>query len=166
MDQTKIRHYEESRNIAAFPKEIFDFVDNPLNLSKHMEEPRPQMLWGWMKNSPDEKGGREVGSIIIIKGSVLGINIFLKEKIIEREVPIKKTWQTFDKINLVVIGHYTMGCEITPEGNNSNLKVFIDYELPNSLKTRWLGYLLGNLYAKWCVRQMLNDTKKHFEVNK
>jgi hypothetical protein len=36
------------------------------------------------------------------------------------------------------------------------------YELPKSNKTRWLGYLFGDMYAKWCVRQMLNDTQKHF----
>lgn len=163
MSEEKLRHYEESRLIGASAKEIFEFVDNPLNLSKHMEKPKPEMLWGWMKNIPDEKGGKEVGSIITIKGNVLGINISLVEKVIEREMPFKKTWQTFDKINLVVIGHYTMGFEITPKGDNSNLSVFIDYELPKSIKTRWLGYLFGDMYAKWCVKQMLSDTQKHLK---
>jgi hypothetical protein len=158
----ELRHYEEARIVSVPPRELFEFVDDPLNLSSHMEKPRWQMLWGWMKNTPDEKGGKEVGSVMTIKGSVLGINISLVEKIIQREVPSKKAWQTFNGINLVVIGHYTMGFEIDPQEDNSNLKVYIDYELPKSAKTRWLGKLVGDMYAKWCVRQMLNDTYKHF----
>lgn len=117
-----LRHYEENKLISAPPKEVFEFVDDPLNLSRHMEKPKPEMLWGWMKNTPDE-------------------------------------------INLIVIGHYTMGFEITPQDDNSNLSVYIDYELPKSAKTRWLGYLFGGMYPKWCVRQMLSDNQKHFQSN-
>lgn len=157
-----LRHYEESKVISAPPKEVFEFVDNPLNLSKHMEEPKPEMLWGWMKNTPDEKGGREVGSVMKVNGNVLGINIALVEKVIQREVPFNKAWQTFNGINLMVIGHYTMGFEIEPEEDSSKLRVYIDYELPKSKKARLLGHLFGNMYARWCVNQMLTDTDKHF----
>lgn len=158
-----LKHYEEAKIISASPNEIFEFVDDPLNLSKHMEEPKPLMLWGWMKNTPDEGGGKKVGSVMRIKGSVLGIGISLAERVIEREVPSHKAWQTFDRINLLVIGHYTMGFDVSEQDNNSNLRVYIDYELPKSKKTKLLGILFGKLYAKWCVRQMLNDTQKHFQ---
>ncbi len=160
------RHYEENRIIFASPGEVFNFVDDPPNLSKHMEKSKPEMLWGWMKNTPDQKGGREVGSVMKINGSVLGVNISLIEKVIKREAPKSKAWQTFDGINLIVIGHYTMGFEIVPEGKSSNLGVYIDYDLPKSTKTRWIGRLFGDVYAKWCVRQMLSDTQKHFKTLK
>ncbi len=159
----KLRHYEETDIVLAPPGDVFEFVDNPLNLSKHMEEPKPEMLWGWMKNTPDEKGGRVVGSVMKVKGNVLGIDISLVEKVIQREVPKRKAWQTFNGINLIVIGHYTMGFEIEPRENDSNLRVYIDYELPKSRRTRWIGYLFGNMYATWCVKQVLNDTRKHFQ---
>lgn len=116
-----------------------------------------------MKNIPDEKGGREIGSVMRVKGNILGINISLVEKVIERQKPTHKTWQTFNGINLLVIGHYTMGFDITAVAENkSKLRVYIDYELPKTVKTRFLGLLFGDMYAKWCVKQMLNDTRKQF----
>jgi hypothetical protein len=60
-----------------------------------------------------------------------------------------------------VIGHYEMGFEIRPANSGSTLTVFINYDLPPS-PTHWLGFLLGNAYAKWCVGQMLTATRKQF----
>jgi hypothetical protein len=157
----QLRHYENSALITASAKEVFDFTDNPLNLSKHMEKPKPQMLWGWMRNTLDEKGGREVGSVIRMKGNVLGINLSLEEVIIERTVNKSKSWKT-NWVNLVVIGNYTMGFGINPVDTGSKLTVFINYALPESGKTRWLGNLFGDMYARWCVHQMLKDTTNHF----
>ncbi len=157
-----IRHYEESKVISAPPKEVFEFVDNPLNLSKHMEEPKPEMLWGWMKNTPDEKGGREVGSVIRMDGNVLGLKLALEQVITERKVDISKTWKT-NWVNLWVIGNYELGFNISPVDSQTELNVHINYNLPDSRKTRWLGYIFGDLYAKWCVRQMLTDTNNYFK---
>lgn len=157
------RHYEETKTISASPKEVFEFVDNPLHLSEHMAEPTPQMLWGWMKNTPDADGGMKVGSIMRVEGSVLGIGLSLIERVIEREVPTHKAWQTFDDIHLLVIGHYIMGFDLSQQENISKLRVYIDYNLPPSGLGKVFGLILGDLYAKWCVTQMLNDTKKHFE---
>lgn len=55
-----------------------------------------------------------------------------------------------------------MGWEIKAEIGGSRFRVFIEYELPATLSTRWLGYLLGGLYARWCVRQMIQGVRNHF----
>jgi len=44
----------------------------------------------------------------------------------------------------------------------SELRVFIDYDLPVSPLSRGLGLMLGKFYAKWCVQQMVNDARKYF----
>ncbi len=56
---------------------------------------------------------------------------------------------------------YQMGVEINSQDKASNLKVFIDYELPKGVN-RLLGYLFGDVYAKWCVRQMLDGAREEF----
>jgi hypothetical protein len=61
-----------------------------------------------------------------------------------------------------VIGRYRMGYEITPRGEASLLRVFIDYGLPDSLPARWFGRMFGGLYARWCTRRMADDAAKHF----
>ncbi|MCL5960206.1 MAG: SRPBCC family protein [Chloroflexi bacterium] len=159
-----LRHYEEEQLIRASAEDVFGFLDIFQNLSKHMAEPTWKMLWGWMRVKTDEKGGQEVGSVVSLTGSVLGVKLALVEKVVRREPPYCKAWQTFNGINLLVIGHYTLGFEITPQDGNAKATVYIDYELPNSARTRWLGYLFGDMYAKWCVREMLHEVHAHFQT--
>jgi hypothetical protein len=157
------RHYEESKVVNGSAQELFAFVDNPMNLTSHMEKPSWKMGWGWMKTKTDEKRGLEEGSVISVRGKVLGFPLFLKERVIKREPPNRKSWKTFGDISLLVIGHYELGFEIEPEDSNSRLRVYIDYELPESAGGRILGYFFGGMYAKWCVRQMLKDSQMHFK---
>ena len=42
------------------------------------------------------------------------------------------------------------------------MRVRISYDDPQSPFPRFLGLLFGRLYAKWCVSQMIGDTRKHF----
>jgi hypothetical protein len=54
-----------------------------------------------------------------------------------------------------------MGVTIARDPGGSLLRVFIDYELPRG-RTRWLGWLLGGVYARWCVNQMVTGAVAHF----
>lgn len=111
-----------------------------------------------MKTIMDEGEGIQIGSHIIMEGSVWGMKVSLDEVVTKREPPYIKEWKTVGSPNLIVIGHYVMGVNITAQGNGSKLIVFIDYEYPN--KNVWLGKLFGKIYAKWCVRQMVNGVVK------
>ncbi|KKR17409.1 MAG: hypothetical protein UT45_C0001G0084 [Candidatus Daviesbacteria bacterium GW2011_GWA2_39_33] len=160
-----MRHFEKSANIKASPQEIFEYADNHANFSAHMSKSSWMMAGGKMETQVDEGKGQKVGSHIRLKGKILGINLYLDEFVTVHEHPFRKAWQTVGDLSLLVIGHYKMGLEINPENNESKFKVYIDYELPGSFRTRWLGYLFGRIYAKWCVNQMLQDTYKHFSQN-
>lgn len=158
-----IRHYEENVLISTLPEKVFAYADDHRNFSSHMNKSSWMMGGGKMETKVDEGKGQKVGSHIRMTGKVFGINLFLNEVITEHDVPNRKVWETIGKINLVVIDQYKLGFNIKPENNNSRLKVFIDYELPKSLRTYWLGVLFGDIYAKWCVKQMINGVQKHFK---
>src|SRR3989304_5158226 len=59
-----------------------------------------------------------------------------------------------------------LGSHIQMEGTVFGIKLYIDYYLPQSTGTRILGYLLGGMYAKWCVNQMIKGALSHFTANK
>lgn len=61
---------------------------------------------------------------------------------------------------LLVVGAYRMGFDIESRPGGSRLRVFIDYALPERM--RWLGWLLGAYYARWCTRQMVDDAERQF----
>lgn len=155
-------HHEDSVMIPASAERLFEFADVHASLSAHMGQPSWKMGWGRMEIAPDEDRGKSVGSHIRLDGKILGIRLALDEVVTERNPPQSKAWGTTGSPRLLVIGHYRMGFEITPQRSGSLLRVFIDYALPGSVPARWLGRLLGRYYARWCVRQMLDGAVSHF----
>ena len=156
-------HRERSQFVAATPSQVFDFVDDHSRLSSHMEKSSWMMGGGRMSIETDDAKGQAVGSHIRMGGRVFGLRIFLDEVVIRRDPPHHKAWETVGPPKLLVIGPYRMGFDIRPSKGGSDVRVFIDYDLPSGLVTRWLGRLFGNWYAKWCVDQMLNGAVETFE---
>jgi len=152
-----MRHYEESVLIRGPAEQVFSYVDDHSRFSAHMSQSSWMMGGGRMKIEVDEGRGQAVGSHIRLSGRVLGINLSVDELVMNREPPRRKMWETVGTPKLLVIGNYRMGLEINDERDKSRLRIFIDYELPTKASTRWLGYLFGSTYAKWCVRQMIQD---------
>ncbi len=113
-----------------------------------------------METWVDQDNGQKVGSHIRMSGTAFGIRLSLDEVVTRYEPSLAKTWQTVGNPKLIVIGRYQMGIEITPQGNESRLRVFIDYKMPQ--KHTWLGKLFGNMYARWCVKQMIQGSYQYF----
>ena len=63
---------------------------------------------------------------------------------------------------ILIIGAYRMGFEIAPAGAHSELRVFIDYNLPTESMGRILGWVFAPLYARWCVNSMVRDARRMF----
>ena len=113
----------------------------------------------------DAAMGRAKGSHIQLRGRVLGIPIHVEEVVTEHEPPLRKVWETIGTPNLLVIGPYKMGFAITPQAASSQLRVFIDYDLPGTLLLRVLGRLLGGFYARWCTESMAKDAAAFFAAS-
>ena len=155
------RHREGTKSISAAPEKIFAFIDDHSRFASHMSQSSWMMGGGRMVVDVDAARGQAVGSHIRLSGNVFGIRLFLDEVVTRRNPPREKMWETVGSPKLLVIGSYRMGVEITPESRGSRLRVFIDYDLPTGL-TLVLGWLFGDFYARWCVKQMLAGTSEQF----
>lgn len=156
------KHYQESLTVSAKPSEIFAFADNHHNFSSHMNQSSWMMLGGKMETNTDEGKGQKLGSHITMSGNILGRKLFLDEVITRHQPLYFKEWQTVGEINLLVVDHYKLGFEIKPDDQKSIITVFIYYNLPKVGISKLLGQVFGGMYARWCVRQMLNGIKNHF----
>jgi hypothetical protein len=156
------RHYAESVTVDAGAEDVFSFADDFSRLSEHMNKSSTRMMGGRMQMSFDDGRGRTVGSHVRMAGRMMGFDLFLEEIVTERVPPRHKAWETVGSPKLLVIGNYRLGFDVAPKGNSSDLRVFIDYDLPSSPKMRWLGFLLGSIYAKWCVSQMVKSVCLRF----
>ena len=155
-------HSESIATVPAAVSEVFALLDDHMRLSSHMAKPSAMMLGTKMNLEFDAAEGREVGARIGMTGSALGLRLSLEEVVTERVPPVRKVWETIGEPRLLVIGHYRMGFDITPDGARSRVRVFIDYDLPRRAPWRWFGQLLSHAYARWCTRRMAQDAAYAF----
>jgi hypothetical protein len=148
--------------ITASAERAFAFIDDPARFAAHMTSSSWMMGGGRMTVDVDAGEGRTVGSHITMSGTVWGLSLSLDEVITSRNPPRYKAWSTIGEPRLVVIGPYSMGVQITSDDRRCHVRVFIDYELPEGWMFKVLGLLLGRLYARWCVRQMLEGVVHTF----
>ena len=164
MSDRSFPFHNESVALALAPADrVFAYLDDPKALAAHMGEPSMMMMGSRMSIDVDDDAGRSIGSKIRMQGSVFGIPLSLEEEITERQVPFKKVWETIGTPNLRVMAQYRMGFELTPKGDSSLVRVFIDYSLPTNAPGSWLGRLLGGIYARWCTHRMASDAATHFQ---
>lgn len=156
------QRYESSAIIRIPVNQVFEYLDNHARLSSHMQKSSWQMGGGRMEIELDQDQGRKVGSRIRLAGRVRGVELSVEERVTEHTPPHRKVWETIGSPQLLVIGHYRMGFDLSPRGNDSTLRVFIEYALPDQVPARWLGQLLGKYYARWCTQQMVDEAVKHF----
>lgn len=155
-------HYESSSLVMAAPQVLFDHLDDPRNLASHMESGSAAMAGARMAIELDNMGGKAVGSVIRMRGRMLGIGLRLDEAVTQRRPPYLKAWKTIGEPRLLVIGCYRMGFRIEPSGTASRLTVFIDYDLPANLIGRMFGRLMAPAYARWCCQRMVEDAVRAF----
>lgn len=156
------KHLERSVVVAGEITSVFDFIDDHVKFSSHMNKSSWMMGGAKMTTEVDEGKGQKVGSHIKMGGKVMGFNLFLDEVVTERSRPRRKVWQTVGNPNLVVVGNYQMGIELTSLDSKTNVRVFFDYDLPSGV-SKILGVMFGEMYASWCVNQMLNGVVAHFK---
>ena len=154
--------YESKGFVPSSVESVFAHIDDHTRLSSHMSEPSWKMGGGRMETELDVDRGQKVGSRIRLAGRVFGVELSVEEIVTERNPPYRKAWETTGTPKLLVIGHYRMGFELSPQESGSMLRVFIEYALPERTPARWLGRLFGRYYARWCTQQMLDDAVKHF----
>ena len=158
------RHHESSAFVPAPVEKVFGYVDDHRRLSSHMSKSSWMTGGGRMEIGLDDSRGQSVGARLRLSGRAFGVPLSLEEIVTEREPPRRKVWETTGAPKLLVIGAYRMGFELTPQGNGSVLRVYIDYALPEQAPQRWLGSLFAKSYARWCTGQMVRDAVEHFAL--
>ena len=160
--QPNIHHDQSEAIIRASQAEVFAYLDDQIRLAAHMGRRSLMMLGGRMTYEFDAAQGRAVGSVIRMGGSFLGLSLSVLEVVTERTPPARKRWETRGPQSILVIDSYVMGFDTKGVNGQTEVRVFIDYQLPTRLPGRLLGRLFAPLYARWCVSRMVNDASQHF----
>ncbi|MDM4768286.1 SRPBCC family protein [Pelomonas sp. SE-A7] len=156
------KHYRAERVLTATPEVVFAFLDDPARLVGHMAKRSLMMAGGRMSLALDAAGGQSIGSVINLRGNMLGLSLAVDEQVVDRQVPLRKTWQTIRTPKLILLAGYRMGFELRDEQGSTRTLIWIDYSLPIVGAPALLGRWFGQAYARWCVDHMLQDAVDRF----
>lgn len=157
-------HEESSGLIRERPDRVFAKLDDHARLAAHMTKLSWRMGWATMQITTDSNRPRGVGSHITLRGRVFGVRLWVEEVVTQYRPPFLKEWETIEEPRLLVIGQYRMAFATTAVGDNTQLRVMIDYGHPEGSFSRLLGVLFGRMYARWCTSQMVNDAARQVPV--
>ena len=155
-------HFERSADLNVSIQVAFRHFDDFEALGAHMRRSSWRTAGTAMRYEFDAARGLEVGALVRISGSILGLKLHIEERVVERSPPTLKIWETVGSPRMLVLAGYRLGFRLASVTGGTRLTVFIDYAKPQSGSTRWLGALAGDSYARWCVSSMISDGLRHF----
>jgi len=87
------------------------------------------------------------------------------ETVTKWEKDKSKTWETIGDAKIIIMSWYNMNFELQPQGNDTLAVLSISYKKPKGWFYKLLSFLFAKWYCRWCLNNMLNDTKAHVEKN-
>lgn len=159
---SKIKSFKRTEIINGNVNEVFSFMDDINNTGMHMTKSNAPMFGGKLKLEWLSDFKKGLGSKYRWTGKVLWFKLDFTAEVTKWEPGKEKVWESVGEVKMIVLSWYKMYLIFTPlEENKTQTELGIYYLRPvGSLP----AFLLSRLYAIWCVKSMLKDTRKHFEV--
>ena len=152
-------------SVAVPSERVFTYVDDIHNLARHMSESRSMPMMGSKLRleivSAEPTG---VGATYRYIGQLLGLELDFSEAVTKYVAGREKIWHTIGNPKLLIMRGYQMRVLVEPvTPATSNLIISIDYELPVSGFWRVAGWLLADVYSRWCLTGMVDGSKRDLE---
>jgi uncharacterized membrane protein len=156
----------ETVDIQAPAETVFAYVDDVRNVGWHMTERSSMAMMGSrLKLEILSEHPSGLGATYRYSGTMMGLSLDFSESVTKYAPNREKVWRTIGEPRLLIISSYQMRLAIEPRSaSSSRLTISIAYELPRSPLWRLIGRLLTGPYSRWCLRQMVGDTKRALEI--
>ncbi len=152
-------------SVDASSERVFAYVDDIRNLARHMSESRSMPMVGSKLTLEIETAKPTgIGATYRYTGQMLGLVLDFSETVTTYTAGREKIWRTIGNPKLIIMRGYEMRALVEPvTPATSNLTISIDYELPVSGFWRAAGWLLADVYSRWCLTGMVSGTKRDLE---
>ncbi len=145
------------------PENVFIYIDQMGNTGAHMKKRSMAMMGSKLVLSQLSENAVGLNSKYNWKGRVLGFKMDFTVVTSKWESNKEKVWGTVGEAKMIILEWYQMQLLITKVGEDTLVDLSIKYTKPRKFFFRSIGFILAKPYAKWCLKNMLQDTKIHFE---
>lgn len=150
--------------IRSDPGEVFAFMDAMANTGMHMTRSSMPMWGGKLELIQISPHATGPGAKFRWKGKALWMKLDFTVEVTAWKKNELKIWETTGEVKAIILSWYRMRMQLTPVNEGTQVELGIEYETSGkNFFERILAFFIAGWYARWCVINMLNDSKKKME---
>ena len=138
-------------------------MDDLSKTGMHMSQSSMMMMGSKLTLEQLEGPSKGVGATFHWTGKVMGMPIDITETVTKWIENKEKVWETIGSPKIIILGWYRMSLKTEPAKEGTLASLQIEYTQPNGWFYKILSFFFAGWYSRWCLNNMLNDTKKEFE---
>jgi hypothetical protein len=151
--------------INASPERVFETLDDLGVTGMHMTQSSAMMMGSKLHLHYLTENRKGLGSKYRWTGKMMGMNMDFTVEVTKWIKGIEKVWETIGEAKMIIYSWYRMNLLISRNGNKTLTELSITYRKPRSWFAKLISFLFADWYCKWCLNNILNDTKRALEPN-
>jgi hypothetical protein len=151
--------------INATPDKVFAMIDDLSVTGMHMTKSSAMMMGSKLNLEYLTTNHTGPGSKYRWTGTIMGMNMDFTVKVTKWIKGVEKVWETIGEAKMIIYSWYRMNLLVSKQGNRSLVELSITYTKPKSWFAKIISFLVADWYCRWCLNNMLTDTKKVLEPN-
>ena len=153
----------ETYNVT--PEQVFKCIDDLGVTGMHMTQSSMMMMGSKLNLEFLTENHTGLGSKYRWTGKIMGMAMDFTVEVTKWIPPKEKIWETIGDTKLIIYSWYRMHLLVLPVLNGCKAELSISYEKPKGFFNKILSFLFADWYCRWCLKNMLNDTKTVLEPN-
>jgi len=150
----------------ADPEKVFEHLDDLGVTGMHMTKSSAMMMGSKLHLEFLTEYHTGLGSKYRWTGKMMGIDMDFTVEVTKWIRSVEKVWETIGKAKMIIYSWYRMRLLLSQENDNTIAELSITYEKPTGWFARLISFLVADWYCRWCLKNMLDDTRKELIFQK
>lgn len=151
--------------IQASPERVFETLDDLGVTGMHMTQSSAMMMGSKLHLQYLTENKKGLSSKYRWTGKMMGMNMDFTVEVTKWVKGIEKVWETIGEAKMIIYSWYRMNLLVSKNGSKSLAELSITYRKPKGWFAKFISFLFADWYCRWCLKNMLNDTKQVLERN-
>ena len=144
----------------ALPGEVFDLIDDLGITGMHMTKSSMALMGSKLDLNYLTEHHTGPGSKYRWTGKMIGIKMDFTVEVTKWIYGVEKSWETIGEARMIIYSWFRMHLLLRNQNGGAVAELSITYEKPIQWYLKILSFLFAGLYARWCLKNMLSDSKK------
>ncbi|HLF62201.1 MAG TPA: SRPBCC family protein [Saprospiraceae bacterium] len=154
---------ERTAVYSAPPEVVFHSLDDLGVTGMHMTQSSWMMMGSKLKLEYLTTNHSGPGTRYRWTGNMMGFKMDFEVEVTRWIPSEEKIWETRGKAQIIIYSWYRMHLRLRKVMKGTLVSLSISYEKPEGGFYRLLSLLFADWYCKWCLKRMLEDSRKLLE---